>query len=93
MASYTTKFSVNDTAYVVDSSTMNVYPGTIVAIYLNHFVSSSAPTIAYEIKFFNESIIVRKSKYNESELYYVEEAKATLIELLNQRTADTESLH
>lgn len=92
MASYTTKFSINDTAYLVDATSLNIVPAIISTIYLNHAVGNANPVIAYGVTFSNSSLVIRQTKYAESDLMYLEEAKAKAVELLNQRTAEIESL-
>ena len=92
MASYTTKFSINDTAYLIDVEALNIIPVRINIVYLNHAAGAAEPTIAYSVVFSSSSATVRPSKYDESALMYLEEAKVKTLELLNQRTSDIESL-
>jgi hypothetical protein len=90
MSSYTTKFSLNDTAYFVDSVSLNVVSGVVSAVYITHTTMATA-IIAYGLTFPTTSTRSR-TKYNETDLYYLEEAKAQALELLSQRTSDIESL-
>ncbi len=92
MASYDTKFSLNDTAYLVDTAALNVVPATVTCVYLNHAAGQADPSIAYGVAFYNTTGIIRKTKYDESDLMYLEEAKSAVVDLLNQRTSDIESL-
>jgi hypothetical protein len=89
MASYTTKFSLNDTVYIVDRDSLNIFPATIISISLSENLIS--PTkIAYYVRFIND--FAGRNQYNEDELYFVEEAKAILVQLLSERSADIANL-
>ena len=90
MSSYTTKFSLNDTAYFVDSTTLNVVSGTVRSIYvIDNYLTPTE--IAYSLSF-SGNYSRSKTKYTEDELYYLAEAKAQVLVLLAQRTSDIESL-
>ena len=90
--SYVTKFNLNDTAYFVDPVTLNIIYGTITDIYI-HDTTLSPTIIAYTIRFDNiTTIIQNKTKYNEAELFYLEEAKIEVNNLISKRETDIGNL-
>ena len=92
MASYTTKFSINETAYLIDADALNIVAVRIATVYLNHAAGTADASIAYSVAFPSTAMTARSSRYDEASLMYLEEAKAKVLELINQRTSDIESL-
>lgn len=93
MAVYTTKFSLNDTAYLVDPSTLRMISGVVGAIYI-HDINASNIEIDYSLRFSGTGIptsIASKTRYAEDDLYFLEEARLQAITLLNNRTTEIES--
>lgn len=90
--SYVTKFNLNDTAYFVDPVTLNIIYGVITDVYIHHS-QYIVPLIAYTIRFDNiTTIIQNKTKYNEAELFYLEEAKIEVNNLISKRETDIGNL-
>ena len=85
---FTTKFNRNETAYFVDEEALNLYPCVVSDIYIKN--SNTGTEVGYVVKFLTTS--KNKTKYYESELFYLEEAKTVLLALLAERTAEIGSL-
>ena len=90
MGQYNTKFNLNDTAYFVDSNSLNIVSGIITDVYIHHS-QVIVPLVAYILRFTN--VIQNKTKYNENELFYLEEAKTEVSNLLSKRESDIGNLH
>ena len=88
MATYTTKFALHDTAYFVDTTSLTILSGRVVDVYIHDVYP--ATLISYRLVFNEEG--KNKTKYAESELFYLEEAKQTLSSILNDRQTEVESL-
>jgi len=107
MASYTTKFSVGDTAYYIKHA--NVISVVVSDIYIHDFVglginstgSSSninPPLISYKVSHSVNSSGVGVSKngpstFNESDLYYIAEVTATMNQILAQKALNLQALN
>lgn len=89
MSTYTTKFSINDTAYFVDSRELDIIPMTIIGIYITE-TPLPPSLISYHVRFVKD--YAGSSKYNESNLMYLEEAKAKLAILLSERQVQISNL-
>jgi hypothetical protein len=89
MATYNTKFSINDTAYYVDTALLLPVPCTIVSIDISDTVLST-PIINYRVSFLID--YAGSTRINETDLDTLAEAKATLTTLLSQKTTDISNL-
>ena len=89
MAIYNTKFSINDTAYYVDTSILLPVPCTIVSIDISDTVLS-IPSINYRVNFLID--YAGSSRINEVNLNTLAEAKAILTTLVSQKTTDIANL-
>jgi hypothetical protein len=89
MSNYVTKFSLNDTAYIVDKDTVNVIPAVIIAINVAENLMAPAK-ISYQVRYVSD--YAGRSQYAESDLYFVAEAKAAVIQLLSERSAEIANL-
>lgn len=90
MANYTTKFNIGDTAYFADSYTLNVVSGVVLDIYIHQTTLSSETNVTYRLRFNND--YAGKGTMKESELSYIEEAKAAVAQLLSERTSEIANL-
>lgn len=90
MATYSTKFSIGDTAYFTNPLTLNIVHASILDIYIHESNISSDVKISYRVRYISD--YSGKNLLEESSLFYLEEAKARIAQLLSERATDVANL-
>lgn len=90
MATYNTKFNIGDTAYFADPYTLNVISGVVVDLYIHHTTLAPEASVTYRLRYDDD--FAGKATMKESELSYIEEAKAVIVQLLSERNAQIANL-
>lgn len=92
MADYTTKFSLRETAYLLNKAQLDLIPVVITDIYVHMSSSSgSVSVITYKAKYATPNT-PGKTVFRESELFYLEQGKAEIQKSLSDRAAVIEGL-
>lgn len=86
MATYVSKFNINDTAYIIDRNLLTLESVTITDIRIRESLSISSFATPYLVSYRGRTSGSQK-EYNEPELYYLDEAKEQLEILLADKTS------
>lgn len=92
MATFVSKFNVNDTAYVVNADILNLDTVVITDIRIRQSLTLPNGINSYVVSYRGRTTGSQKD-FNESELFYLDEAKAQLGDLISQRNAKLGSMH
>lgn len=91
MSAYTSKFNLNDTAYIVNADLLTLQTVVITDIRVRESLSLPASVPGYLVTYRGRTDSSQK-EYNESDLYFLDEAKVALEVLLAQKTSAFRSL-
>ena len=91
MATFTSKFNVNDTAYVVNTSLLSLDSVVITDIRIRQSLNVPGGLTTYLVSYRGRTTSSIKD-FDETELYYLGEGKTALSILISQKTTELGSM-
>jgi hypothetical protein len=91
MATFVSKFNINDTAYVVNADTFTLDTVVITDIYIRQSLTFPGGTTTYLVSYRGRTTGSIKD-FDEAVLYYLDEAKAALGILISARSTQIGSM-